>query len=292
MEVLAAVGLCVASALAYAVAAVLQRRVADRPAGRLWREPGWLAALALNGVGGLLHVVALRFAPLSLVQPFGVLTLALAVPISATLERRAVGRYEWHGIGLTVAGLGGLLLLVEPAEIGVLGGWQLVGLILAAAATVAVLGVRRTGLRTGAASGVAFGVSSALTQTATVLLSTGRPTVSPMLAVLAIGMFAGAGLVFAQLSYRDSLGAPLAVATLANPVAAAAIGVVLLGEQVVGGRLGVAMALISAVAAGLGVCVLTRAPDDLGSSGGEVFRRASGQPATPRARADRPDLAG
>ena len=264
-----AVLLCIASAAGYAAGAVLQERLAQRPLGMLVRMPLWWVALVLNGVGAGLHVVALRYGPLSLVQPFGVLTLVLAVPLAAALARRAVTRVEARGIGLTVAGLIGILVLAgTTGGIAVLTTAQLVGLLLVTAALLTALGgwsavPGASGLWAAAAAGVSFGVSSALTQTVAVHLTEGGlgalrdPTVA--VAALAIAGLSTAGLLFTQRSYRDGLGAPLAVSTLANPVAAAAIGLVLLGEQITGGAPGAVVALASAGVAAAGVTLLTRA---------------------------------
>ncbi|AGZ38977.1 integral membrane protein [Actinoplanes friuliensis] len=264
-----AVLLCIVSAAGYAAAAVLQERVAQRPLGVLVRLPVWWVAIALNGVGAALHVAALRYGPLSLVQPFGVLTLVLAVPLAATLARRAVSRVEGRGISLTVAGLVGILLLAGTTNsIAVLSTAQLVGLLLVTATVLTALGgwgavPGASGLWTAAAAGVSFGVSSALTQTVAVHVTDEGfgalldPTVA--VAALAIAVLSTAGTLFTQRSYRDGLGAPLAVSTLANPVAAATIGLVLLGEQITGGTVGALIALASAGAAAAGVSLLTRA---------------------------------
>ena len=52
---------------------------------------------------------------------------------------------------------------------------------------------------------------------------------------LLIAAFAAGGLLLSQVAYRGGLGAPLAMVTLSNPVAAAIIGVTLLGERLQGG---------------------------------------------------------
>ena len=267
-----ALALCIASAAGYAAAAVLQERLADRPIGALVRMPVWWAAIALNGVGGALHVVALRYGPLSLVQPFGVLTLVLAVPLGAVIARRAVTRIEWRGILLTVAGLAGILVLAgTTGGIAALSTAQLVGLLLVTATVLTALGgwsavPGASGLWAAAAAGVAFGVSSALTQTVAVHLTDDglAALLSPAVAVsaVAIVVLSVAGLLFTQRSYRAGLGAPLAVSTLANPVAAAAIGLLLLQEQIAGGPVGAMIAVVAAVAAAAGVSLLTRTPTE------------------------------
>lgn len=47
---------------------------------------------------------------------------------------------------------------------------------------------------------------------------------------------------------------------LANPLAAAAIGMILLGERIQGGALGILLAVAGALAATRGVLLLTRTP--------------------------------
>lgn len=256
MNVLIAVLLSVLAGFAYAGAAVLQERVAHRPLTVLLRTPAWWVTIALNAVGALLHVASLRYGPLSLVQPLGVLTLVLAVPIGAMLAGRRVSRGELRGIALTIAGLSGILLLVASSSQGIaaLTTTQFVGLLLATAAVLAALGFRRSGLFDAAAAGVAFGVSSALTQTLTLQLS------GFLVYGAAIAALTAAGTLFTQRSYRDGLGAPLAVSTLANPIAAAAIGFALLGEGISGGLYGTVIAVACGVAAAVGVVHLTRVP--------------------------------
>ena len=256
MTIVFAVVLCVLAAVAYAGAAVLQERIAQRHLLTLLRTPLWWLTIALNGAGALFHTISLRYGPLSLVQPLGVLTLVLAVPMGAAFSQRRVSRVERRGIELAIAGLVGLLLLIGSSVVSIsaLSRAQFVGLLIVTAVVLAGLGIRRSGLWDAAAGGVAFGVSSALTQTLAVRLS------DFLLYGVAIVALTTAGLLFTQRSYRGGLGAPLAVNTLANPVAAAAIGFALLGERIAGGALGAVAAGLCGLAAAGGVVLLTRAP--------------------------------
>ena len=45
--------------------------------------------------GASLHVVALKFGPLTLVQPLGVSALVMALPLGAWFNDRRVLRAEW-----------------------------------------------------------------------------------------------------------------------------------------------------------------------------------------------------
>ncbi|WP_406281737.1 hypothetical protein [Streptomyces sp. NBC_00209] len=267
---LAAVALSLVSAAAYAAAAVAQARLAGRTAPgtgtlRLLGRGAWWCAVGLNAGGALLHVAALKYGPLTLVQPLGALTLVAAVPLGARAAGRRVTVTEWRGTLLTLLGLGALLLTAggaAPHETLTMAEALAVG-----AGTMAlVAGLSRPGARPGlrhaAASGITSGVASALTQTLTVAATdhTG-PLLSARLVVVAVlvSAFAMGGLLLSQTAYRGGLGAPLAVVTLANPVAAAAIGLALLGERFQGGPIGLVPALLGTVAAVRGVILLTRA---------------------------------
>ncbi|SHN46207.1 DMT family transporter [Cryptosporangium aurantiacum] len=270
--VLIGIALALLSSVAYAAAAVVQERLAELPVRRLAMHPRWWTATALNGVAALLHLAALRAGPLSLIQALGVLTLPMAVPLAAMTWRRRVSATEWNGIAFTLAGLVGLVLLIGSAGTGVaLTMPQLVVLLIVIAAVlVALEGVSRmpraSVLWTAAAAGVAFGISSALSQTITVritddgLSAVGTPLV--VTAGLAVAVLTVAGLLLTQRSYRDGLGAPLAVSTIANPVAAAVVGIVLLGDRVTGGYPGAALAVACAAGAAIGVTLLAGAAQD------------------------------
>ncbi len=266
---LVAVLLSLVSACAYAAAAVAQERLTSRASGagplRMLASGAWWWAVALNASAALLHVVALKYGPLTVVQPLGALTLVAAVPLGARLAGRRVTAIEWRGTGLTLLGLGALLLTASgPAPEDVL---SVPEALTVSGATAALIGMlswpgARPGLRHATASGIASGVASALTQTVTVAV-TDRS--GPLLSVQVIGVavlvaaFAAGGLLLSQTAYRGGLGAPLAVVTLANPVAAAVIGLSLLGERFRGGAGGVLLALTGAALAAWGVLQLSRA---------------------------------
>ncbi|MFE9448382.1 hypothetical protein [Streptomyces sp. NPDC006739] len=267
---LVAVALSLVSAVAYAAAAVAQERLAARSSDaallRLLGTGAWWSAVGLNAGAALLHVVALRYGPLAVVQPLGALTLVAAVPMGARAAGRRVSGSEWRGTALTLLGLGSLLVAASgPAPERAL---SLPEAVAVAGTTAALVGMlarpgARPGLRHASASGFASGVASALTQTVTVA-ATDRsgPVLSAEVVVvtLLVAAFAVGGLLLSQTAYRGGLGAPLAVVTLANPVAAAVIGLTLLGQGLRGGAAGVPLALAGAGLASWGVVLLTRSP--------------------------------
>lgn len=264
--VLFAVALCVVSAGAYAIGALLQERVAEQPMRVLIRMPRWWLAVASNAFGALLHVAALRYGPLMVVQALGVLTLVLAVPLGATVARRRVGGTEGAATALAGVGLVGLTALIGSTPAVALTGRQLIGLLLVTASVLVVLAGRSrlpgaSGLWAAAAGGIAFGVASAVTQTLTVRIAGAGPAAvtrpAGITTILALAGLNVAGVWFTQLSYRHGLAAPLALSTMANPVTAAAVGLILLGEHVRAGSAGMALAALCATAVAVAVRQLT-----------------------------------
>ncbi|MCX5267643.1 hypothetical protein [Streptomyces sp. NBC_00199] len=266
---LVAVVLSLFSAVAYAAAAVAQERLASRHPGSglagLLGNGAWWCSVGLNAAAALLHVVALKYGPLTVVQPLGALTLVAAVPMGARVAGRRVDAAEWRGTALTLAGLAAILVTASgsaPEE--VLSGPEAVAVAGATAALIGLLARRgaRPGLRHASASGFASGVASALTQTVTVAATDRSGSLLSMQVIgvaLLVAAFAAGGLLLSQTAYRDGLGAPLAMVTLANPVAAAVIGLALLGERLQGGPAGMLLALAGAGLAGRGVVLLSRA---------------------------------
>ncbi|MFR9799473.1 DMT family transporter [Streptomyces sp. MS06] len=294
--------LSLVSAVAYAGGAIVQERVAVSSPNEQFaplRRPSWWAAIALNGLGGLLHVVALACGPLSLVQPLGALTIVFALPMAALFVGRRAGATAWRGALMATVGLAGLLSLVGASEAhslsaaqrfaaAVVTGGVLVALMAAGRAAHRRPAVRSVLLAIG--SGIAFGMSSVFTKTVAVDWTSGVPAGDlPSLAVIAV--LAVGGVLLSQASYRDGgLAAPLATLTVVNPVVAAAVGITMFGETFRYGTTGTALALGSGVVAAGGLVLLTterlRQP-----AGGERTARVPAVPELPEGhRASAPEL--
>lgn len=257
------------SAVAYAGGAIIQERVAVSSPGQSYaplRRPGWWVAVGLNGLGGLLHVAALAYGPLSLVQPLGALTIVFALPMAALFVGRKAGATAWRGAIMATVGLAGLLSLVGSADsqsldttqrilVAVVSGGAVAALMVAARAAHRHPATRSILLAV--ASGVAFGMSSVFTKTVTVAWTDGIAVAQlPTLAL--IGAFAVAGLLLSQASYRGGgLPAPLATLTVVNPVVAAAVGITMFGETFRYGTVGALLALACGIVAAGGLVLLT-----------------------------------
>ncbi|MGW1913522.1 DMT family transporter [Streptomyces sp. NPDC002076] len=258
-----------ASALAYAAGAIVQEQVAVSSPGSAYlplRRPGWWGSLALNGLGGVLHVVALAYGPLSLVQPLGALTIVFALPMAALFVGRRAGATAWRGAVMATVGLAGLLALVGSSDghsldtaqrvaVALVSGGAVVALMCAGRAAHRHPAVRSVLLAT--ASGIAFGMSSVFTKTVAVDWTHGIDLDDlPSLAVIAL--FAVAGVLVSQASYRGGgLAAPLATLTVVNPVLAAAVGILMFGETFRHGGAGSALAVTCGVVAAGGLIMLT-----------------------------------
>ena len=267
-----AIGIALTSTSCYAVAAVLQQREATRHEEdtgvggvelflRLVRRPRWWLAVSATVTGALLHLLALRFGPLTLVQPLGVSALVLALPLGAWFAGRTVSRGEWTAAGAVALGLLGILSLaphharppvVSDAALGIaVGGCALV-------VTALVLGSSWLGTRAGsvmraAASAVLFGLASAMAR----LIVAGSSTILIAAAVCAAS--ACVGMMLIQTAYRDGgLGAPLATCTIVDPLAASVLGIALLGETVHLNPLDVSLGTVGLALTVAGLTVLSR----------------------------------
>ncbi|WP_107480772.1 DMT family transporter [Streptomyces sp. IMTB 2501] len=257
------------SALAYAAGAIVQEQVAVSSPDSAYmpvRRPSWWGALALNGLGGVLHVAALAYGPLSLVQPLGALTIVFALPMAALFVGRRAGATAWRGAVMATVGLAGLLSLVGSSDAHSLDAAQRVAVALVTGGAVAALmcaglaahrhpAVRSVLLAT--ASGIAFGMSSVFTKTVAEDWTHGID-LDDLPSLAAIALFAVGGVVLSQASYRGGgLAAPLATLTVVNPVLAAAVGILMFGETFRHGGTGAVLALCCGAVAAGGLVMLT-----------------------------------
>ncbi|MEU3660536.1 DMT family transporter [Streptomyces sp. NPDC032940] len=261
--------LSLVSAVAYAGGAIVQERVAASSGEVQYaplRRPGWWAAVGLNGLGGLLHVVALACGPLSLVQPLGALTIVFALPMAALFVGRRAGATAWRGAIMATVGLAGLLSLVGAADAQSLDTTQRVAVAVVTAGAIVTLMIagraaqRHPAVRSvllATASGIAFGMSSVFTKTVAVDW-TGGVSAADLPSLAVIGVLATAGMLLSQASYRGAgLAAPLAVLTVVNPVVAAVVGITMFGESFRYGTTGTVLALGCGVVAAGGLILLT-----------------------------------
>ncbi|MFF0430859.1 DMT family transporter [Streptomyces sp. NPDC004327] len=294
--------LSLVSAAAYAAAAIVQERVAASAAVPRYapvRRPAWWGAVLLTGLGAALHVAALAYGPLSLVQPLGALTIVFALPMAALFVGRRAGRAAWRGALMATAGLAGLLSLTGGTAAQSLDGderrllafvtFGAVALLFTAAHLVRRPAPRAVVLAT--AAGIAFGIASVFTKTVAVDFRLDAP-LAQWPSLLVLSALAVGGLLLSQASYRGAgLAAPLATVTVVNPVVAATVGLTLFGESFRYGTAGGVAALICGAVAAGGLVELTldrmsKPADHLSVSDAPAFSNRDAPGAEVRQRVD------
>lgn len=265
---LIAIGIALTSAVCYALAAVLQQREASRHDKHglalildLLRRPRWWLAVASTTAGASLHVVALKFGPLTLVQPLGVSALVMALPLGAWFGQRQVSRAEWGAAAAVVAGLLAVLTLaprhvpppaVPPDRLLVAVGICL-GVLLGCVGLSKLLPHKAAPVVRAIGSAACFGFASSM---ARLIVAGNGPIVVPL---LACGFFAVTGMLMMQAAYRDGgVAAPLATCTIIDPITASFVGIVLLGEHLRLGVTGGALGFAGLIAMIVGLTILAR----------------------------------
>ena len=237
---------------------------------RLVRQPAWLLGAAQAALGGGLHVVALLLAPITLVQPVGVLAVPVTVVASAIARGRRPGRTQTTGTLLSVVGVATLTLVLlrptTPAATLPASGTLAVGVggVLVAAAAVALL-LRRAPLRLrgvgrAVVAAVLFGLVSVLVRgLGEVVGSSSRPAGLVVAAVLGLTLALPLGIWAMQSAYL--FGSPQVVIcclTLVDPLVAVLGGRLLLGDGASLGGASLVVSVACALAAAAGVVLLSR----------------------------------
>lgn len=242
-----------------------------RSALRLVRDRAWLIGAGQAGLGGALHIVALALAPITLVQPIGVLAVPVTVVATAAREGRAPRRAPVLGAALSVAGIAALtVVLLGPASHDpVLPGWLALAVtaaaILTAGFVLTLTGgrgrplVRCVSLATTAA--VLFGLNSILIRTIGAAVTTGDVSHRPALVITAaVGLAAALplGVWAMQRAYvSGSSQVVICCLTLMDPLTAVVGGRLLLHDgAAITGRGLVEVVVCALVAAG-GVLLLS-----------------------------------
>lgn len=76
--------------------------------GQVWdlvRNPRWLLGLGTVAVGASLHIVGLMMAPVTVVQPVGILAVPWAVLLAAKIHHFRPGKAIWGAVALTIVGI-------------------------------------------------------------------------------------------------------------------------------------------------------------------------------------------
>jgi drug/metabolite transporter (DMT)-like permease len=185
-----AILLAFSAAVGWAVANVLQQRIAARlpsaaafdPAVllRLVRRPLWLAGMALVVMSFALQATALGTGRLVVIEPVLASSLLVALVLAARADRHRMRAGEWAASVATFAGLACFLVTSQPGGGQQTAGTEPLGLAVAVATGVAVVcGVLcgrlprpSRALLLGVGGGIAAGVTDALTKSVAALAGT------------------------------------------------------------------------------------------------------------------------
>jgi hypothetical protein len=249
------------SAASVLEAAGLRGTSADRPA---WRQPRYVVGIAVDGVGWLLSVAALRVLPVVAVQSVLAGTLPVTVLVSRGGDPRRLSRRELAASALV---LGGLVLVAAGAAPGRPERLPAAahGVLLSAAVVVlaALVPVLRSGrpLLMAAAAGAGYGGVS-LSVRAVHIASSPWTSALDLLAeplAYAVVAFGASGTVLlAGAMRRGTVGAVVGVLTVTEVVVPGLVGLALLGDRIRPGW-GVPLA-VGWLLTVTGVVVLARAP--------------------------------
>jgi drug/metabolite transporter (DMT)-like permease len=286
-----AAALALLAALLFALAATLQQKGAmhlpkvslARPMSlvRLVGQTSWLIGTLVLAAGYLFQAAALDRGRLSVIQPLLVSTVVFALPLGYLLTRQHVGRREVSGAVAIVIGLGLFVYFGDPA-----GGnanasnaqWAVtIGLCVLLCGLMLMVRSREPSRKAavyGTVAGVLYGLASSL---AIPTLDYLHQSVGTMLAhwecyALAVaGVF---GFVVQQVSLGTGRLAPsVATVSVANPVVAILIGIVLLDERlsqpawhIVIAVIGLGLTFVGAVVTALARDVTAVEPDPVAVS--------------------------
>jgi drug/metabolite transporter (DMT)-like permease len=231
-----------------------------RAGASLFRSKWFAVGMGIALGAWLLHVAALVFAPLSVVQA----VLSTGVVMLAVLAERIfgfkVGRRQWAGVAMTAAGLI-LLVVTLPAANGAHSAYSLAGMISFEVGMLAIgallisaprLGApdHHHGIMLGAAAGTLFGVSDVAIKALTGVSGIGEFLVSPWLAVCILASVVAFYASARGMQDGEAVPVIAATSTAAN-VSCILGGIVVFGDPMPSDTLGI---IVQAVAFTL-VCI-------------------------------------
>jgi hypothetical protein len=206
---------------------------------RLLRDRGWLLGQSAVVVGSLLHFAALAFAPVTVVQPIGVLAVAVTAVASARTRRTKLGYRSGLALLAVIVGVGGFTALAATnatvTKVSDATAVLIALIILGILATLGFIGAMGHGWVRCVAFAAAGGAMFAFTS---VVIRLGALSVQHKdYASFPIGLLIGAVLsipaVIWLIQQAHASGPPdvvVAALTLADPMVAVGIGYIALGE--------------------------------------------------------------
>jgi drug/metabolite transporter (DMT)-like permease len=240
-----------------------------RTAKALWSSKWFAMGMGVGAVGWVLHVAAISFAPLSVVQ----VVLSGGVVLIAVMADRIfgfqVGRRQWWGLALTAVGLI-LLGVTMPDPGGAHSSFSSPAMIAFEAALFGMGGLLILGPRAGApaehhgvmlaaAAGILFGVCNVAVKALSGMAGGGPlGLVSPWLFVAVVASAAAFYASARSLQDGEAVSVIAITGTAAN-IAGIAGGIIVFGDPMPGTALGIAIQAIAFVLV-VAASALTPAP--------------------------------
>ncbi|MFZ0834359.1 MAG: DMT family transporter [Mycobacterium sp.] len=241
--------LALGAALFIAIGDVIHQRsahdVTDEPVGhaelfiRLLRDRQWWLGSLVAAVGFALQAAALGLGSVLLVQALLVTSLLFALPVSARAASRRVTRWEWVW-AVVLAGSVAVIVTIGNPRAGQSRAsfetWAAVVAVLGPALVLCVIGARIwsgsvSAVLLALVSGSLWGVFAVLTKGVVDQLDEGTWALLRTPELYAWALVAIAGTAWQQSSFRaGSMTASLPAMTVAEPVVASVLGIVVLGE--------------------------------------------------------------
>jgi drug/metabolite transporter (DMT)-like permease len=291
----AGVAAAVGAALVFGVTSVAEQRSTKRVKKErtgspkilldLVRQPLWDIAIVGTIIGFALQVVALKYAPLAVVEPILVFDLVFAVLIAAYL-RRSADPVMLAGVGACVVGVAGFLLIARPTHgNGTVGLAEAIWLAIGAVAAVSiclVVGQSSETLRPlgmALATGVCYGLSAFLIKLVTSEASHGGfGHVLTNWPIYALAIAGPVGFVLNQDAFQSGtfIAPVMAIIVASDPLISIALAYALLDEKVSSSPLAIAGEIICLILMVAGIIEIARhSPQAIKAEAAEAAKAAA-----------------
>lgn len=276
MAIVIAVLCSLAAAFLNAASSVLQRRAAGAPdpsvlfrrhfIAALSKNRLWLSGLGLQIIAAFAQGAALFYASLVLVEPLLTVDLVFLLLLLHFYFRIPAGRREWSAVLAICGGLSMLLAAANPR-----GGhlefsglyWLITSTVVAVVILASIITMRRSAsakFRAGV-GGVATGLSYALTAGFTkLMLGQLHHGIGQVFSGWELYALCLSGLVSLIMSQNTFAAGPLAISQpaieISDPLASAFIGVILFGDIISTGAASIALEVIGALVAAIGIALM------------------------------------
>jgi drug/metabolite transporter (DMT)-like permease len=230
----------------------------------------WLVGTGTIVVGATLHAVGLALAPVTVVQPVGILAVPWAVLLAAKLHGFRPTKLIWFAVALTIIGIVSFTYFstataVKEIELNL---WKIIAGVLVVysiGALLAYLGMKGRGFRRclllASAGSFYYGMSPTMLKTIFEVLGKDHYWTNPLLYVVVFFLltcYAVGGWMLQQAYANGPAEIVVGSMTTTDPIVAVGFGIAVLGE---GARLGIldglGMILTGAIAIG-GVVILSK----------------------------------